>query len=86
MERDWSAARVCAHAGISHRNLNYWINAGIIDLPDRRMVGSGYHRRFTPYEAAAIRVLAFKKRALDRQLAEWSSGALWHQLTEQRVA
>jgi DNA-binding transcriptional MerR regulator len=81
-----TAADVCAHAGITHRNLDYWLRSGVIDLPDRRDIGSGNFRFFTDSEADAIRRVAAEKRELDQRFSDWSSGVYWHSLTEQRVA
>jgi DNA-binding transcriptional MerR regulator len=62
-----SAAHVCALAGITYRNLDYWLRRGFIDLdpehPDPTGRGSGYPRRFTPQEADRFVLLARLVRA-----------------------
>jgi hypothetical protein len=50
-EPTFSAPEVCARAGITYRNLDYWVRCGYVDLDDtdetHRRPGSGYQRRFT---------------------------------------
>ena len=52
-----SAHDVCRYAGISYRQLDYWIRVGAI-TPTQRAHGSGTQRRFTQGEARAIRLAA----------------------------
>lgn len=52
-----SSAEVCDYAGISFRQLDYWIRVGAI-TPNRQANGSGTQRRFTRSQARAIRLAA----------------------------
>lgn len=81
-----TASAVCERAGISHRNLDYWLRSGVIGLADRCNIGSGFRRLFSEDESEAICRTADEKRDLDRRIKAWSSGEYWRSLTEQRVA
>lgn len=50
---------VCAQAGVSYRQLDYWCRLGIIEPVGGATPGSGSQRRFTSRE---IRVVAFVGR------------------------
>lgn len=45
----YAAPEVCAMAGISYRNLDYWIRCGYVDIdhPETMRGGSGMPRKFT---------------------------------------
>lgn len=48
-----SAYEACAAAGITYRQLDYWVNVGIID-PSVPAYGSGTARRFSPDDVEAL--------------------------------
>lgn len=63
MTRGLRAPDVAAQAGITYRQLDYWLTTGLLDLPDACPGGTGYHRRFTPDEADVITTAARLYRA-----------------------
>lgn len=62
-----SALDVCERAGITYRQLDYWIRTGAI-TPTQKANGSGTQRRFTEGDARAVR-LAATLRALGAPIA-----------------
>lgn len=66
-EISFSAAEVCARAGISYRNLDYWLRSNHVDLEEDherlRTPGSGFPRRFTLAEAQRFALLGRLVRA-----------------------
>lgn len=63
----FTAADVCGVAGISYRNLDYWLRSKHVDLEEDherlRTPGSGYPRRFTLIEMQRFTVLGRLVRA-----------------------
>jgi DNA-binding transcriptional MerR regulator len=52
MTRSYSSADVCAHTGITYRQLDYWTRSGRISGTDNP--GSGYHREYTGEQLLAV--------------------------------
>jgi predicted site-specific integrase-resolvase len=57
----YSAAEVCAKVGVSYRQLDYWLRAGLV--PGDNAHGSGSARRFTEEDVAYITTFTHMIRA-----------------------
>ena len=66
-------------AGITYRQLDYWLRTGMITLEEGpETPGSGHRRRFTTAEVQALIEMAAITRAAREILREMQSGALWN--------
>lgn len=55
--RPLSAREVARLAGVSYRQLDYWIRVGLV-VPEREAAGSGSQRSFTAGHVPAVRACA----------------------------
>lgn len=55
--RTYSSSEVCERAGITYRQLEYFVRRAVVDWPFRRHPGSGYARRWTEVQMYVICVL-----------------------------
>ena len=86
--KDLSSTQVCDATRVSYRQLDYWLNNGVIpayhvQLPSGR--GSGHHRRWSPDVLAPLTVLHYVTAAFPMPLdttiladiyIKWSRGVL----------
>jgi hypothetical protein len=49
---------LCRFAGITYRQLDYWIRCGWVETENERRTGSGYARTFTRAEAERVALMA----------------------------
>lgn len=75
----YSSTEAAMMAGISYRQLDYWLRTGTIGLchDGDSAPGSGRYRRFTSDEVDILVAVVEKFRKAEEAMAEFRSGALW---------
>jgi DNA-binding transcriptional MerR regulator len=65
-----SSTQVCAAAGVTYRQLDYWCRAGLVAPSISDAAGQGTRRGWSPADVAAVRRLAVLSRQRRATLAE----------------
>lgn len=66
----FTSAQVCALAGCTYRQLDYWTRLGLVSVSGSPACGSGSRRAFTPADVEQVKVIAARARARDAWRAE----------------
>lgn len=72
MERTYGAPEVCSRAGVTYRQLDYWIRTSVVQIPNPTP-GSGENREFTGDLIAELKLirkllgLGFRLSAIRRE-------------------
>jgi len=88
MDEGFQSLEVCARSGLTYRQLDYWVRAGVIKPSLRRAEGSGTYRLWSAEDVRILRVLNDIRGVADEpgdisRLAGVASalrGADWHGL------
>lgn len=76
LAEDYSTNEVCDLAGITYRQLDFWLRSGYVTIQSTAS-GSGSRRRFTRQEVQAISLLAQQLRLAESIQAAFNDGTLW---------
>lgn len=74
-----TSTQVCRLVGISYRQLDYWVRRGMIECPDKRGLGSGHARRWTPEDVRRLKAVVAEMREAQLILEAFSNGNLWRE-------
>lgn len=77
-----SAAEAARQAGITYRQLDYWLRQGIIKVTGEATPGSGHRRTFTRTEVAALRELVQQRKEALVVLDMFTAGVLWDMVVQ----
>jgi DNA-binding transcriptional MerR regulator len=83
-EQTFSTLEAAEMAGVTYRQLDYWLRRGIIEISDDPQPGSGHSRRFTQTEVEALMEIVTIYRSAQAILREFTNGTLWMQAKESK--
>jgi transposase len=76
-ERTYTSREAAEAAGISYRQLDYWLRQGAVRPKTPAQPGSGYHRSFTSEEVTRLAEVAALYRSAQEILRDCANGLLW---------
>lgn len=79
----YSTDEVALLAGVSYRQMDYWLRTGKVAPDTDNKPGSGYARSFTEEQVALICTTVSRWREAQAVVDDFRSGALWSAVIEE---
>jgi hypothetical protein len=79
----YSTLEAATQAGVTYRQVDYWLRRGIIQVDDPQP-GSGHQRRFTQSEVDRLMEVVTIYSAAREILRDFGNGTLWNQAKEDK--